>query len=160
MKVYVGTYAKYNDGSAAGDWIDLEDFPDKESFLAECARVHCTETDPEFMFQDWEDVPLVYQDESHLSDDLWDFVFEVTHSRLGLEVFLAAAGCDIEPGDVEERYMGEYASTADFAEEYYCEIHGVDTLGPLVNYVDWDRVWEGELQHDFSEDSDHFFRRQ
>src|SRR5690349_16831915 len=53
-RVYVGTYAKYNNGSIAGAWLDLEDYADKDSFLAACAELHKDEDDPEFMFQDFE----------------------------------------------------------------------------------------------------------
>ena len=31
--VYVGTYAKYNNGSLSGAWLDLSDYSDKEEFL-------------------------------------------------------------------------------------------------------------------------------
>ena len=27
-RIYVGTYAKYNDGSIAGKWLDLNDYED------------------------------------------------------------------------------------------------------------------------------------
>ena len=30
MKLYVGTYAKYNSGSLAGDWLNLDDYSNKD----------------------------------------------------------------------------------------------------------------------------------
>ena len=54
MKVYVGTYAKYNAGSLKGAWIDLDKFKNYEEFVKECRRVHRGEHDPEFMVQDVE----------------------------------------------------------------------------------------------------------
>lgn len=30
--VYVGTYAKYNNGSLSGAWLNLSDYSDKEEF--------------------------------------------------------------------------------------------------------------------------------
>ena len=54
MKVYVGTYAKYNSGSIKGAWIDLDKFKNYEEFVKECRRVHRGEHDPEFMVQDVE----------------------------------------------------------------------------------------------------------
>lgn len=56
-KVYVGTYAKYNNGSIAGKWIDLSQFNSYDEFVAECRRVHNDEHDPELMIQDYEDFP-------------------------------------------------------------------------------------------------------
>ena len=32
-RVYVGTYAKYNNGSLFGKWLDLSDYSDKDEFL-------------------------------------------------------------------------------------------------------------------------------
>ena len=56
-RVYVGTYAKYNSGSLAGAWINLDDCADYSEFLAKCAATHKDERDPEFMIQDAEAFP-------------------------------------------------------------------------------------------------------
>ncbi len=52
MRVYVGTYAKYNDGNLFGKWFDLEDYTDLDEFYEACADLHADEEDPELMFQD------------------------------------------------------------------------------------------------------------
>ena len=39
-KVYVGTYAKYNNGSLFGAWLDLSDYSDKEEFYEACRELH------------------------------------------------------------------------------------------------------------------------
>ena len=52
-KIYVGTYYKYNCGSIAGAWIDLENLT-KDEFYQKCKELHKGEQDPEFMFQDFE----------------------------------------------------------------------------------------------------------
>ena len=54
--VYVGTYAKYNNGSLSGAWLDLSEYSDKEEFYEACRELHGDEEDAEFMFQDWENV--------------------------------------------------------------------------------------------------------
>ena len=56
-KVYVGTYGKYNAGSLAGAWLDLNTFENYAAFVAKCREVHKDEEDPEFMIQDTEDFP-------------------------------------------------------------------------------------------------------
>ena len=38
-KVYVGTYAKYNNGSLFGAWLDLSDYSDKEEFYEACREL-------------------------------------------------------------------------------------------------------------------------
>ena len=55
-RVYVGTYAKYNNGSIKGAWIDLEGL-DENSFHDACLELHKDESDPELMFQDFEGFP-------------------------------------------------------------------------------------------------------
>ena len=57
MKLYVGTYAKYNAGSIAGKWLDLDKFKNGKEFEAACRRIHSDESEPEFMFQDVETDP-------------------------------------------------------------------------------------------------------
>ena len=37
--VYVGTYAKYNNGSLFGAWLDLSDYSDKEEFYEACREL-------------------------------------------------------------------------------------------------------------------------
>lgn len=57
MKLYCGTYEKYNNGSLAGAWLNLDDYADGAAFEAACRRLHKNERDPEFMFQDVETDP-------------------------------------------------------------------------------------------------------
>ena len=45
--IYVGTNAKYNNGSIAGAWLDLSDYADREDFLTAARAVHADEADPE-----------------------------------------------------------------------------------------------------------------
>ena len=59
--VYVGTYAKYNNGSLGGAWIDLTTFDSYDEFVDWCRTVlHGDEDDPELMFQDYENFPSAY----------------------------------------------------------------------------------------------------
>lgn len=74
--VYVGTYGKYNSGSIAGKWLKLSKYESKNEFLQACKRLHRDESDPEFMFQDYENIPESMIDESFISDEIWT-VFEI-----------------------------------------------------------------------------------
>lgn len=56
-KVYVGTYAKYNNGNLDGAWISLNSCDSYDDFLKKCAAIHKDEEDPEFMIQDSEYMP-------------------------------------------------------------------------------------------------------
>lgn len=56
-QVYVGTYAKYNNGNLDGGWLTLTDYTSYEDFCKACRKLHSTERDAEFMIQDCEDMP-------------------------------------------------------------------------------------------------------
>ena len=59
-KIYVSTYRKYTTGSTKGEWLDLSHYASKDDFLAACAELHSDESDPELMFQDWEEMPAQF----------------------------------------------------------------------------------------------------
>lgn len=52
LKIYVGTYNKYNNGDVSGKWISLP--TDEETLRNELRAVAGNEKDPEFMIQDFE----------------------------------------------------------------------------------------------------------
>ena len=56
-RVYVGTYAKYNNGNIGGAWVSLNNCDSYSDFLKKCASIHKDEQDPEFMIQDYENMP-------------------------------------------------------------------------------------------------------
>jgi antirestriction protein len=82
-KVYVGTYAKYNNGSLKGAWLDLTDCSDRTDFILACLALHRDEEDPELMFQDWENIPKSWVSESHLNDRIWEWL-DLTPDRRGV----------------------------------------------------------------------------
>lgn len=44
--IYCGTYAKYNEGSICGLWIDLTTFDTHRDFISFCKAIHADEKDP------------------------------------------------------------------------------------------------------------------
>lgn len=124
--VYVGTYAKYNNGSIDGKWLNLSDYVDKEEFLEACRELHKDEDDPEFMFQDWMNVPDGLIGESWISGNFFalrDAVERLDDARQ--EAFFVWCGrknCDLDKEDAdcivrdfEDEYIGEYDDEEDFA---------------------------------------------
>ena len=125
-KIYVGTYAKYNDGSLFGKWLDLSDFADKQDFISECRKLHIDEEDPELMFQDWEEIPDSLICESWLSDSFFtlrDALEKLTDTEQ--EAFMTwcdSGSYDLDSEDCSDliesfrsEYYGEYDSEEDFA---------------------------------------------
>jgi antirestriction protein len=54
LRIYVGTYGKYNNGSLFGEWLEISKFSNLQEFYRYISELHKDENDPEFMFQDWE----------------------------------------------------------------------------------------------------------
>ena len=71
-RIYVGTYAKYNNGSLQGEWVELSDFYDLDGFMERCAEIHEDEEAPEYMFQAWEEIPDGLIDEGHLEENFFE----------------------------------------------------------------------------------------
>lgn len=70
-RVYVGTYGKYNRGNLSGAWLNISEYANKAEFTEACKRLHADEINPEFMFQDWANVPEGLITESSINDDLF-----------------------------------------------------------------------------------------
>tara|TARA_R100000700_G_C3105149_1_gene100541 strand:+ start:205 stop:720 length:516 start_codon:yes stop_codon:yes gene_type:complete len=149
MKIYVGTYAKYNNGSIAGQWLSLEDYEDKDAFHKACLELHKDEADPELMFQDWENIPDQAVGECHVDDIVWDLLELDNNDRETCLLYMKATGCKLDEAieRYEEAYRGVWESEESFA------IHFADDLGycegdsPLLNHVDWDS-WTRTLMMD------------
>lgn len=65
---------------------------------------------------------------------------------------------DVTIRQIRDAYRGEYKSGADFAEEFYRETSEPGFMDQqLINYVDWNRVWEGEFEQGTSEHNGYYF---
>ena len=134
-RLYVGTYAAYNNGSIKGAWLDLEDYHDREAFLEACAELHKDERDPELMFQDYEGFPKAFYSESHVPAELWDWLELDEHDRELLDVYQDHVDQDATIDQARDAYYGQYDSAVDWAAEY------LDTCGDipehLQGYIDY-----------------------
>lgn len=102
--LYCGTYAKYNDGSIAGKWLKLNDYPDAEAFLTACRDLHRDEPDPELMFQDFEGFPKDLYGESLSPEDLrkiYDWVHLDDDDRQLFEEYADATGSLADGVDID-----------------------------------------------------------
>lgn len=101
MRVYVGTYHKYNNGSIEGKWLELSDYANRDEFYAACRELHKDESDPEFMFQDYEGVPSWMIGESHIDAEVWEWKPEPDNGKQTIEqkrAILEKCGCK---GDID-----------------------------------------------------------
>lgn len=156
-KIYVGTYAKYNNGSIAGAWLTLSDYADKEEFYKACAKLHEDEHDPEFMFQDFDGETFGMASECHIDDDLFELVHSLDEDQA--EIYSAyRKNFDGSWSDCQDRYQGSYKSDEAFAEDM------AEQCGDYPRQVSWpytciDWEWAArELMYDYIEENGHYFR--
>ena len=169
--VYVGTYAKYNNGSIAGAWIDLDECGDENTFFEVCVSLHADEADPEFMFQDhnggwigkianggepdWRDIEKFYAFKEAAEKSNW------SHSVL---IALLSFTDDVDDAlrHIEhDSYYGKFWSDEKFAYEYYNEVYAEELEAMpqiLRDYISWSNLWFGNLQNYFHCENGHYFR--
>lgn len=126
MKLYVGTYGKYNSGSIEGAWLDLNDYADKDEFIEACLELHKDEHDPELMFQDYEadnQLEKQFYGESYISERYWEYKDALDNCGLDADVvaeYIMQVGYDDVIEGIEkasENYCGTWNSLEEWAED-------------------------------------------
>ena len=149
--IYVSTYGKYNAGSLAGAWLNLEDYTSKEEFYDACQELHKEEYDPEFMFQDWQDVPDKYISESGLNAELWPEFLELDEDeRALLAMYQGDVNQDGTIEDAQDSYQGAYSSEADFAQSIAEDCGYINDDLPTWICIDWQATWNSALRFDYT----------
>lgn len=164
--VYVGTYAKYNKGSLSGKWLDLSDYEDKHQFYKACKELHLDEPDPEFMFQDHENIPESLIDECWMSDNVFDVLKALTNLEENIQApFLI--WCDnghknLSEEDINDlinnfldEYMGEYDSEEDFVRELIDEREDLSDFAK--QYLDYEAYANDLFSCDYWSHSGYIF---
>lgn len=152
--LYVGTYAKYNNGSIAGKWMYLERYDDKKEFLTACAELHKDEADPEFMFQDFEGFPKEFYDESYLDDKLFEYIHLEDRQRELVDEYMDATGYsakDIDMDNIEDLLFCELDYTHSTDDEnamgdYVIENGLLEVPDHLQYFIDYQKVGRDYLQ--------------
>lgn len=168
IKIYVGTYAKYNNGSISGDWLTLSDYSSTSDFLDACYELHSDEDDCELMFQDF-DCPKFMNSflSESMSESEIDKVFQILedidNSHLDAEIIEAyvenmGSFDDSTISDCREAFAGQFYSDADFAEDL-AEQTGALTENPSWPYtcIDWEYAAR-EIMYDYFSSNNYYFR--
>lgn len=157
-RIYVGTYAKYNNGSINGEWLDLDDYADKDDFTQACLELHEDEDDPELMFQDWDGVPDYFISESHIAPEFWDYMNSDRDEDA--KVAYMALFDEWNEDDFDERYSGQYDSFTDLAEQLLDDTGELEAIPEnLRYYFDYEKYGRDlQLGGDFCEHNGHYFR--
>jgi antirestriction protein len=111
MQIYVGTYAKYNNGDITGEWLDLSNYSSYDEFIDACKELHNDEEDPELMFQDYEGFPASYYNESYISPELWDYIDAINsgYDADAIAAYVSNFG-EWDQSDFDDKYQGEWKS--------------------------------------------------
>jgi len=167
-QIYVGTYAKYNNGDLTGEWLDLSDYSTAEELMEAMQETHEDEEDPEFMIQDMEEHAEALGVEESMSLEDWEQVYEALEALEAshLDIEIVAAYCEnmgeaINADTIskaEEAYQGQYDSDEEFAQEFAEELGCMDKKASWpYTCIDWE--WAArELMHDYFESNGHYFR--
>ena len=147
-RVYVGTYAKYNNGSLYGAWLDLSDYSDKEEFYEACRELHEDEEDSEYMFQDWENVPEGLIGESWISENFFAL-------RNAVEDLSEEDADDLIKA-FQDEYIGQYDDEEDFATQIVAECYELPDFAET--YFDYQRFARDLFMCDYWFDDGFVFR--
>lgn len=164
-RVYVGTYAKYNAGSLFGKWLNLSDYADKSAFYDACHELHNDEEDPEFMFQDYENIPDGLISECSISDNIFEVIEAFGNMEESQkEAFLIWCNnghrslseeyIDDLINAFENEYIGEYDSEEDFA---YEQVEQMDLPEFAKMYFNYEAFARDLFSGDYWIDSGHVF---
>ena len=167
-RIYVGTYAKYNEGSIFGKWMDLSDYSDSEEFYDACRELHSDEEDPELMFQDWENIPSALIGESWLAENIFEIIEAVSNlsetQQEAFGVWLDYMSSDIANEDIddliesfEDDYQGEYKDEEDFAYEIVEECYDLPEFAKT--YFDYEKFARDLFIGDYYYENGFVFRR-
>lgn len=156
MRIYVGTYHKYNNGSIKGEWVDLDDYSCAEDFYEHCAEIHSDEKDPEYDFQDFD----FYED---WEETLWSSVGESVSSYYDALKTIPSHLKEDSPlldvlikRDFTEDYS-VYDSWDTITDEFVlmCCNYDKNAFEKLRYYIDWDDVERDlDLEGDYETLSD------
>ena len=142
--LYCGTYGKYNSGNLNGMWVDLSTFDDYEDFINFCKAIHADESDPELMYQDFENMPYSLYHES-MGKEGFENIKKYCelceeYNVLAVDDFLKF----FKPEDLDrmhDAYVGVYDSEEDFAEEIVSGCYDLEKMmGNLADYFDYDAL--------------------
>ena len=165
-RIYVGTYAKYNNGTLQGEWVSLSDFYDLDGFKEHCAEIHEDEGEPEYMFQDWENIPEAFIDEGHLDSNFFELRDELENldgmNVSAFWIWVENTGKDLTESvyylmrQFNSAFVGRYVNKEEFAREIVSMEHELSEFAE--RYFDYDKYADELFDEGFWFESGYVFR--
>jgi len=139
QRIYVGTFAKYNNGNLAGEWLNVADFRTKADFYEGAAKIHSDEDDPEFMFQDHEGIADALISESSIDEIVFEVAGKDEETIENFNAFVESMG-SFNFQSFEDAFFGRYESEVDYAKSYVDECGMLSEIPEnLRYYFDYER---------------------
>ena len=169
FQIYVGTYSKYNSGSIYGSWLKLSDYSNYDGLLQAMRELHQDESEPEFMYQDYECSEFFIKQklisECHLSADIYEIAEQINSSDYDFEIIEAYAECmsyyynDVEDllYNLSDSYFGQYNSDEDFAQDILEQDGSITENLPSYIYIDWEATAR-HLMYDYMSSNGYYFK--
>lgn len=140
--LYCGTYGKYNSGNLSGIWVDVSTFDSYEDFENFCLAIHADESEPELMYQDYENMPDSLYHES-MGEKEFNKIAEYCelcdeYSVEAVDDFLEWDSTE-DLDNMHDAYVGVYDSREDFAREIVSDCYDIENImGNLACYFDYE----------------------
>ena len=140
--LYCGTYGKYNSGNFSGIWVDVSTFDSYEDFENFCLAIHADESEPELMYQDYENMPDSLYHES-MGEEGFNKIAEYCelcddYSVSAVDDFLEWDSTE-DLDNMHDAYVGVYDSREDFAREIVSDCYDIENImGNLACYFDYE----------------------
>jgi len=159
LRVYVGTFGKYNKGSLYGKWLNIKDYKTVDDFYKACEQLHSNEYDSEFMFQDWEYIPNKFIGGGWIDPKLFELIHHPDMEHIDINTlfdFLDCSDCStniFEVHEIIEKFKecnrGHWDNFREFAYEDFYSTKICPTGCHCENYMDWDK-YAHDLQQDYT----------
>ena len=161
VKVYVGTYRKYNQGNLNGKWVSLFNFDNMEEYHQHLKELHSDEEDPEFMIQDI-DAPKAFHkfiNEYGIDENI--FLLK-NYSEEDCEII--SAYCDVMGEELSEetieeafeRYIGCFEDYYDLGYYYVKDLGAIEINEQAESYFDFERYGR-DISYNLIESGDYYF---
>ena len=171
-QIYVGTYYKHNSGDISGEWLQLSDYSDITEFYEACKALHSDESDPEYMFQDYENIPNDLISESWISSKFWEIAeaLEEIEDPEAFQIFIDNFSFDMENDPIDdliekfnESFSGDFSNSSnpqiDFAYQLIDECYNIDEMmRGLLSYFDYESFTRDLFMSDYWETEGYIFR--
>jgi antirestriction protein len=163
MRAHYWELSLYNEGALVGRWFDLDGVTKEEheaellDWLKELSGKYDRLCE-EIILGDVDGVPDSMHYEYGLKDELWDFMEFMESTNLAEEAVLGGFEYGIPLDKLNDAYMGEWESDADFAHYLMHDSGSVpeDLPAFITCHIDWAGVAR-DLMTEYVEVSGHYF---